>query len=642
MEECIRVATRTTQALGGRANRFDTNHKEAWRGITTVERPQSTDDALVFADDEGSTRADSRVGWHVLVVDDDDAVHEATQFALSALKVQGRPLVLSHARSASEAREILERERDIAVILLDVVMESDRAGLDLVRDIRGPLGLRDVRIILRTGQPGYAPEISTIRDYDVNDYKTKSELTHARLFATLTTSIRSYSQIKTINESRAGLSRIAEATARLLATASLDELAEGLLATATSLVEGARRGAVVALRDDGDASVLATVGFDAREPLPALAREAARRALESGRVHHGDRWSVVPVGSMCSIVVERDQSMSDLSEHLFELLSSNASMLYEHFRLLQRLREQAFTDALCAVRNRAGLIAAMDESLRASPQAALTLALIDIEQFAEINDALGHRYGDRLLQAFAARLTDALAPSGALIARVSSDVFGVLAADATLEPARLRALLRAPFTVETDTLEVSATMGFVRLADVEGDGADALKEASIALQRAKHHRHEGDCFFTRRYATEIEERVTTLRALRGARQRGELFLVYQPQLDLRSGAVIGFEALLRWKSAERGFVAPDRFIPIAERSGLIVPIGEWVLEESARMLRRLTEHGYRDVRMSANVALSQFRHPSFLAALDAALASSGAPERFELEITESMAMDDAP
>ena len=184
------------------------------------------------------------------------------------------------------------------------------------------------------------------------------------------------------------------------------------------------------------------------------------------------------------------------------------------------------------------------------------------------------------------------------------------------------------------------TMGVVRLADVAGDGSTALKDASIALQRSKQRRDEPDAYFTRAYATEIEERVSLLRLLRGAMDRNEYFLVFQPQIELASGNVIGFEALLRWKSLDRGFVPPDRFIPIAERSGLIVPIGEWVLRESARMLARLDAEGFPGLRMSANVALSQFRHPSFSRALDEALSVCRASERFELEITESMAMDD--
>ncbi|MBR7784271.1 response regulator, partial [Undibacterium luofuense] len=142
---------------------------------------QSIEDDLVFLDepdhDEFSAASQNQASWRIMIIDDDPDVHSATTFALGSLEIQHRPLSFVHAYSAAEAREILQKEKDIAIILLDVVMEHEDAGLQLVNYIRKTLQLADVRIILRTGQPGYAPEIDAIRDYDINDYKTKSELT---------------------------------------------------------------------------------------------------------------------------------------------------------------------------------------------------------------------------------------------------------------------------------------------------------------------------------------------------------------------------------------------------------------------------------------------------------------------------------
>ena len=139
----------------------------------------ASNDDLVFLDDseDDSEDAANLQPWRVLVVDDDQDVHEATRFALAHLLILGRPLELLHAHSAREVLELLQREGDIAVILLDVVMESDDAGLRTVGVIREQLKMLNTRIILRTGQPGHAPEADTIARYDINDYKTKSELT---------------------------------------------------------------------------------------------------------------------------------------------------------------------------------------------------------------------------------------------------------------------------------------------------------------------------------------------------------------------------------------------------------------------------------------------------------------------------------
>src|SRR5690606_31794420 len=149
----------------------------------TLTQASGDRDDLVFADEADlATPALARATWRILVVDDDADVHSTTTFALENVEMQGRPLEFLHAYSAREARAILERQPDIAVILLDVVMERPDAGLQLVRQIREELGMIEVRIILRTGQPGYAPEIEAIRGYDINDYRTKSELTRTRLY----------------------------------------------------------------------------------------------------------------------------------------------------------------------------------------------------------------------------------------------------------------------------------------------------------------------------------------------------------------------------------------------------------------------------------------------------------------------------
>ena len=147
------------------------------------------DDLLSFVEEDhftiGEPPTPSKQPWVVLIVDDDRDVHEATIFALSGITIQRRPLKFLHAYAGSAALEILRRETDIAVILLDVVMESNDAGLRIIPIIREQLGLLNTRIILRTGQPGYAPEIETISHYDINDYKTKSELVRNKLYTTL-------------------------------------------------------------------------------------------------------------------------------------------------------------------------------------------------------------------------------------------------------------------------------------------------------------------------------------------------------------------------------------------------------------------------------------------------------------------------
>jgi len=193
-------------------------------------------DDLVFADEVDAVDTGRRAPWRILIVDDDADVHSTTTFALDNVVMQGRGLAFLHAYSAAEAFALLGRENDIAVILLDVVMERADAGLQLVRRIREELDLHDVRIILRTGQPGYAPEMEAIRGYDINDYRTKSELTRTKLYTAVAAAIRSYEQLCALEANRIGMERIVAACAQLMALHGVRDVAYGILAQAAGLV----------------------------------------------------------------------------------------------------------------------------------------------------------------------------------------------------------------------------------------------------------------------------------------------------------------------------------------------------------------------------------------------------------------------
>jgi len=198
------------------------------------ETPASETPGQALHDDASSGgRADP---WRVLAVDDDQDVHETTAYALRGLEIAGRSLQLLHAYSGSEAVALLRSEPEVAVILLDVVMETDDAGLVTVETIRGELGMYNTRIILRTGQPGQAPEIETIRRYDINDYKTKSELTRPKLYTSLTTAIRSYDQLRRLDASRRGLEQIVSASNQFIAETGLQSFAEGVITQIASLI----------------------------------------------------------------------------------------------------------------------------------------------------------------------------------------------------------------------------------------------------------------------------------------------------------------------------------------------------------------------------------------------------------------------
>lgn len=194
-------------------------------------------DKLQFAAEPTATLRDSGLEpWKLLLVDDEKVVHSVTRLALEGFELAGRGLQFISAYSAEEAREQLAQHDNIALILLDVVMETDHAGLDLVHYIRRELNNKFVRIVLRTGQPGQAPELEVITQYDINDYKEKTELTRQKLFSTVYTSLCSYRDLMALENNRLGLLKVIEASANIFERRNLAAFAEGVLQQLTALL----------------------------------------------------------------------------------------------------------------------------------------------------------------------------------------------------------------------------------------------------------------------------------------------------------------------------------------------------------------------------------------------------------------------
>jgi diguanylate cyclase (GGDEF)-like protein len=625
--------------------------------ITPLDPNKDDQDDLVFLEEHPAEPAAhaSREVWRVMIIDDDEDVHSTTTFALGNLDMQQRPLEFVHAYSASQAREMLKHEQDIAVILLDVVMEQDDAGLHLVRYIRETLKLADVRIILRTGQPGYAPEIDAIRDYDINDYKTKSELTRIKLFTTVTAAIRSYEQIRKISNSRRGLDQIVHASTELMSLHGVHNFAAGVLAQIAALLHQQTNG-VLCVQECPDAGchelmAMAAAGSYAHlDGLQLTSRneprvtEAMERTLDERRNHYGNDCITLYFGGKASRAFVAfmlvDRPVTEIEERLLEVFCSNVAVGLDNVELVSHLHNAAFYDQLSKLPNRTRLVEILDAALTGPAKQDASLALVDLDHFAETNDALGHQFGDLLLLAVADRLQTNLGQH-LTVARIGGDIFCVLGDAAQVNPAMILALFQVPFSIDGQDVQLSATLGLVRLGEHDGTGADALKDADIALKRAKTQQRAGHFYFSRSMGVEIRERVRMMHALRTGFGQNQLFVVYQPQIDLVTRRPVGAEALLRWQTPDGKFISPDRFIPIAEYSGLIIDLGEWVMRTACRELVTLRAAGHDNFTMSINVSQVQFRHPYFLEMLRRALADTGAPPEFvELEITESMAMEE--
>jgi len=313
------------------------------------------DDVLHLIDDTGTApEASTARKWKVAVIDDDPAVHEGTRFALSDYSLHGQTLEILSAYSAAEGRTLMRDHPDIAAVLLDVIMETDAAGLDLVEYIRNELRNETVRIILRTGQPGQAPERRVIVQYDINDYKAKTELTADKLFTSLTAALRSYQQLERMVQTRRGLEIIIDAASTLYDFKSMQRLAEGVLTQLASLLNVDCAGILV-LRDDGsssgsDFSVLAGsgcysrfIGTTSSRALDPDLRQMVEAAFQRRKNEFFDHRSVIYLrtgsGREVVVLLQAERPLSETDRALVEIFSSRLSIAFDNVILYQQLQE---------------------------------------------------------------------------------------------------------------------------------------------------------------------------------------------------------------------------------------------------------------------------------------------------------------
>ncbi len=289
--------------------------------------------------------------WKVLVIDDDESVHQITTLVLREFMFENRRLELQHAFSAGEAFRMLEQQTDIAVAIIDVVMETNHAGLDLVKSIRGELQQHQIRLILRTGQPGEAPEESVIRDYDINDYKNKTEVTAIRLKTLLYSALRSYRDICIIENNKKGLEKIIASTVGFLECENLTEFASNILAQAAHLL-GLEHQQIYCCAATGDPNrhqlsldIIAATGHDTH-PTKVLPDDVVAKLTKVHQLkqsHHGEDYFVgfftTSRGLENLLYVSKDSKFDQVEHHLLSYFASNIAVAYENIRLRESIKE---------------------------------------------------------------------------------------------------------------------------------------------------------------------------------------------------------------------------------------------------------------------------------------------------------------
>jgi diguanylate cyclase (GGDEF)-like protein len=333
--------------------------------------------------------------------------------------------------------------------------------------------------------------------------------------------------------------------------------------------------------------------------------------------------------------------------NLLETLATQVGVSVENSRLERVLQHQAFHDALTNLANRALLNQRMEATL-ANRGAQAAVLVIDVDDFKTINDTMGHGVGDQLLVAATERISGAVR-TGDLAARIGGDEFAVLVesigsvSDATATAQRIIEAFKVPFALVGQQVRVTASIGIATNLDGVLDPGTLMLQADVAMYASKASGRGGYMVFESSMQDAVAERHALREDLRLALERGELLNHYQPLVSLERPAILGAEALVRWRHPERGLVAPGFFIQLAEESGLIVDLGRWVLREACAQLRewQRTIPGAARMGMSVNLSAVQLREPGFVDDVVAILKDTGIePGTLTLEITESTFMDD--
>ena len=399
-------------------------------------------------------------------------------------------------------------------------------------------------------------------------------------------------------------------------------------------------------------------GFDSLEEVLALPvtslyhtasdREAFLRKLQSEKslTNHEMKFRRKNGDSVCVMV---NASLVDDDSGIASIVEGTFIDITERKVAEERVQFLAYYDALTGLPNRALLQDRLSKALASARRRKEKVAILflDLDRFKDINDSLGHSLGDLLLQNVAERLKRC-AREQDTVARLGGDEFLIVLtnvkeiADASVAAERFMDAMTAGFVIQGHSLSISCSVGISMFPEHGTDSEILIKNADAAMYRAKESGRNNFRFFTEDMNAQGVKRLTLENGLRLALEKRELFLVYQPQVDIVSGKIIGLEALLRWQHPTLGLVPPDKFIRIAENCGLIVSIGEWVLRTACSQARKWQDEGIPAVSVAVNVSAVQFRQGGFCELIRRVLHETGlAPQYLELELTEGLLLANA-
>lgn len=614
-----------------------------------------SDDELLEFSEETSPTAPGSAPWRILAVDDDVDFQNALAFSLKDAILLDRPIELTQAFSMSAAARILARGPEFAVVLADVVMETEDAGLRLAKAIREMLGYFDTRIILLTGQPGFAPIDSVMSRYDLSDYCLKSDINRRGIKNILTGSLRAYRDIAAVSFARRSLNLILETSNRLVAKRRHEEIANIVLHEITRMLSLPPEGIVcvqshpTAAVDPREVQVIGAagrlaplVGTTAAElPSEEIAGALITALQEKHDVSTRDGNVLFFPPHLTfehyAVYVATGRKLQQTEYELLKVFIDTAARGFGTAKLLNSLERQAFVDPLLDIGNRNAMLREIQRAIDNPESAPQNLLNIDIDNFKGINAAFGSEHATQLLIAVRDAVLKVFYPPH-FVARVAPDLFYVIGPGELVHFESAEPIFAEPLTVDGNEYRITACYALVPLAEGGSTPEDILRAANASMRAAKANGPGSRQRYDPALEVEARRRFAISSNLAQALPAKELTTLIQPQIDLHSGRMTGGEVLLRWNHAGK-FIPPSEFIPIAEQSALIHKIGQAVIDQTFAALAALTQAGREDLTLSINVSPREFENEDYVTALLARCAAAGIPpSRIELELLETAAM----
>ncbi|WP_281932095.1 EAL domain-containing response regulator [Roseibium album] len=612
-----------------------------------------------LAPSEPENKRDTKTPWKILVVDDDPDVHEVTRIAVAGCSFEDRSFDLLHALSAQEARQLLVEHDDVAVALIDVVMESDTAGLALVSWIRSELKNNFTRLILRTGQPGYAPQTDVIMKFDIDGYAEKAELSRTKLITAIVTALRGYKLVMSLEDNRRKLKQLNTQFSAIVEKNALSEFASTVLEHFSDLVGEPIDGLLCGLEampeygtaDISMVRVLAAAGeFEDKVDLPLevigedLVRKSILECIESKGTHSTAQGVALPLvtrnGMAGALYVALPLGILDerIGSEVVQLFVSNVALGYEKTGLLEHIRNLAYVDRMTGLSTFSGFIEAFQR--HAGDGRPLLVVHSDIQRFRVIVDGIGDEQAGAVLKRTGHRLSQTF-PDALTIARKEKDEFLILLKGGEENKiqdvvARVEEAFQEPITLHENQITLRLRLGFAAADDEKRGAEETVRYASIALNDVRQKGLTNHAVFHPLMQEAAFERLRLASLLTGSGNQTEFSLNYQPIMHATDESIASFEALMRFRTKSGSFLNTARMIEAAEASGLIIEIGAWMFKTAFSEFSQLSgvsEH----VRLNVNLSPRQVQANRIYKDIeDAAAAANFTLDRLVFEVTEGL------